>query len=88
MKALALDGIGGLEHLALHDLPRPEIVDPGDALVRVYAAALNRLDLFVADGLPGVEYRFPHIVGSDLQTYSRRRRRLDIRTAYERMPGH
>jgi NADPH:quinone reductase-like Zn-dependent oxidoreductase len=31
----------------------------------VYAAALNRLDLFVADGLPGVEYRFPHIVGSD-----------------------
>lgn len=65
MKALALDGVGGLEHLALHDLPRPEIVDPGDALVRVYAAALNRLDLFLADGLPGVEYRFPHIVGSD-----------------------
>jgi NADPH:quinone reductase-like Zn-dependent oxidoreductase len=65
VKALALDGIGGLKHLALHDLPRPEIVDPGDARVRVYAAALNRLDLFVADGLPGVEYRFPHVVGSD-----------------------
>ena len=65
MKALALDGVGGLEHLALHDLPRPELDDPGDALVRVHAAALNRLDLFVTDGLPGVEYRFPHIVGSD-----------------------
>jgi NADPH:quinone reductase-like Zn-dependent oxidoreductase len=65
VKALALDGVGGLEHLALHDLPRPELDDPGDALVRVHAAALNRLDLFVTDGLPGVEYRFPHIVGSD-----------------------
>jgi len=65
VKALALDGVGGLEHLALHDLPRPELDDPGDALVRVHAAALNRLDLFVTDGLPGVEYPFPHIVGSD-----------------------
>ena len=65
MKALALDGVGGLEHLALHDLPRPELEAAGDALVRVHAAALNRLDLFVTDGLAGVDYRFPHIVGSD-----------------------
>jgi len=33
--------------------------------VAIRAAALNHLDLFVADGLPGVEYRFPHIVGAD-----------------------
>ncbi|MGH7515050.1 MAG: zinc-binding dehydrogenase [Gemmatimonadales bacterium] len=65
MKALALDGVGGLEHLALHDLPRPELEAGGDALIRVHAAALNRLDLFVTDGLAGVDYRFPHIVGSD-----------------------
>jgi NADPH:quinone reductase-like Zn-dependent oxidoreductase len=65
VKALALDGVGGLEHLALHDLPRPELEAAGDALVRVHAAALNRLDLFVTDGLAGVDYRFPHIVGSD-----------------------
>jgi NADPH:quinone reductase-like Zn-dependent oxidoreductase len=65
VKALALDGVGGLEYLALRDLPPPELTDPGDVVVRVHAAALNRLDLFVADGLPGVEYRFPHIVGSD-----------------------
>jgi NADPH:quinone reductase-like Zn-dependent oxidoreductase len=65
VKALALDDVGGLEHLALHDLPRPELEAAGDALVRVHAAALNRLDLFVADGLAGVDYRFPHIVGSD-----------------------
>jgi NADPH:quinone reductase-like Zn-dependent oxidoreductase len=65
VKALALDGVGGLEHLALRDLPRPELDAAGDVLVRVHAAALNRLDLFVTDGLPGVDYRFPHIVGSD-----------------------
>jgi len=65
VKALALDGVGGLEHLALHDLPRPELEAAGDALIRVHAAALNRLDLFVTDGLAGVDYRFPHIVGSD-----------------------
>ena len=65
MKALALDGVGGLERLALRDLPRPELESADDVLVRVHAAALNRLDLFVTDGLPGVEYAFPHIVGSD-----------------------
>ena len=65
MKALAIDGVGGLEHLALRDLPRPDLDAPDDVLVRVHAAALNRLDLFVAEGLPGVDYGLPHIVGSD-----------------------
>jgi NADPH:quinone reductase-like Zn-dependent oxidoreductase len=65
VRALALDAAGGLEHLALRELPRPELVHPGDVRVRIHAAALNRLDLFVADGLPGVSYTFPHIVGSD-----------------------
>lgn len=49
----------------MQDLPEPAIEAPDDVRVRVCAAALNRLDLFVADGLPGVSYVFPHIVGSD-----------------------
>lgn len=65
MKALTLTATGGLEHLELRDVPVPELTAPTDVLVRVHTAALNRLDLFVADGLPGIEYRFPHIVGSD-----------------------
>ena len=65
MRALALDGVGGIEHLAVRELPRPELDGPGDVRVRIHAAALNRLDLFVAEGLPGVQYVFPHIVGSD-----------------------
>jgi NADPH:quinone reductase-like Zn-dependent oxidoreductase len=65
VRALALDGVGGIEHLALREVPRPEIEGPADVRVRVHAVALNRLDLFVVAGLPGVRYDFPHIVGSD-----------------------
>lgn len=65
MRALALDAVGGIDHLAVRELPRPRLEQPADVLVRVHAAALNRLDLFVAGGLPGVNYSFPHIVGSD-----------------------
>jgi len=65
VKALALGAVGGIEHLGLREVPRPELEAPGDVRVRLHAAALNRLDLFVADGLPGVTYSFPHIVGSD-----------------------
>ena len=65
MKALALAAVGGLEHVAVRELPPPEIEGPRDVRIRVHAAALNRLDLFVADGLPGVSYTFPHILGSD-----------------------
>lgn len=47
------------------DLPRPAIRRPEDVLVRVRAAALNRLDLWMAGGLPNVSPTFPFVVGSD-----------------------
>lgn len=65
MRALVLEGVGGLAHLAVAEVPAPEVRAPHDVRVRVRAAALNHLDLFVADGLPGVAYTFPHVVGSD-----------------------
>ena len=65
MKALALEAIGGLEHLAVVELPPPELETPHDVRVRIHAAALNRLDLFVAGGLPGITPVLPHVVGSD-----------------------
>jgi len=37
----------------------------GEVRVRIRAAALNHLDLFVADGLPGTAERFPFVVGAD-----------------------
>jgi NADPH:quinone reductase-like Zn-dependent oxidoreductase len=38
---------------------------PDDARIRVTAAALNHLDLFVVAGLPGVKIAAPFILGSD-----------------------
>jgi NADPH:quinone reductase-like Zn-dependent oxidoreductase len=65
VKALTLTALGGIEHLLVQDVPAPRLGAADQVLVRVRAAALNRLDLFVAGGLPGVSYTFPHIVGSD-----------------------
>lgn len=65
MKALALEATGGPEHLAIVELPMPELEAPDDVRIRVRAAALNRLDLFVAHGLPGAALPLPHIIGSD-----------------------
>jgi NADPH:quinone reductase-like Zn-dependent oxidoreductase len=65
LKALTLTATGGLEHLELQDVPAPAPGGPADVLVRLHSAALNRLDLFVVNGLPGIRYVFPHIVGSD-----------------------
>jgi NADPH:quinone reductase-like Zn-dependent oxidoreductase len=65
MKALTLVAAGGLQHLRVQELPEPALQAPDQALLRVQAVALNRLDLFVAEGLPGIKYQFPHVVGSD-----------------------
>jgi NADPH:quinone reductase-like Zn-dependent oxidoreductase len=65
LKALTLTAIGGLEHLRIQDVPMPAMTAPDDVLVRVRAAALNRLDLWMVGGLKGVNYTFPHILGSD-----------------------
>ena len=65
MRALVLTATGGLDRLALTDLPTPVPPAPGWVHVRVKAAALNRLDLFTVAGIPGGAPVLPHIVGSD-----------------------
>jgi NADPH:quinone reductase-like Zn-dependent oxidoreductase len=66
MKALTLSAHGGFDHLAVRaDLPEPTLREPTDVLVRVRAAALNHLDLWLIDGLPGVTVVPPWIVGTD-----------------------
>ena len=65
MRALTLTGIGGLEHLAVQDVPAPALRADDDVLVRIRCAALNHLDLWMTEGLPGVGPVLPHVVGSD-----------------------
>ena len=65
MRALTISAHGGLEKLEYRtDLPVPE-VSAGQVRVRVTAAALNHLDLFMLQGLPGVTLRPPWIMGAD-----------------------
>ena len=58
MRALALDGVGGLERLAVRELPAPDLSAPDDVRIRVRAAALNHLDLFVTAGSPASSINF------------------------------
>lgn len=66
MRALTISAHGGFDRLEYRtDLPIPDLRAPADVRIRVRAAALNRLDLFVLPGLPGVTITPPWIVGAD-----------------------
>ncbi|MFM8322525.1 MAG: zinc-binding dehydrogenase [Chloroflexota bacterium] len=64
MKAVGFEQHGGPEVLCYRDYPTPE-PGAGQALVRLKAAALNRLDLWVREGWPGIRLAYPHIPGAD-----------------------
>jgi NADPH:quinone reductase-like Zn-dependent oxidoreductase len=65
MRALAFHEHGGLDKLRYQDVPDPKIGE-GDVLVRVKACALNHLDLFVREGLPGLKLPLPFWSGCDI----------------------
>ena len=66
MRALTIDAHGGLDQLRVrHDLPMPDVVADDDVRIRVHAAALNHLDLWVVEGVPGIRITPAWILGSD-----------------------
>jgi NADPH:quinone reductase-like Zn-dependent oxidoreductase len=64
MKTVLFHQHGGPEVLEYTDFPTPE-PKPGEALVRLRAAALNRMDVMVRNGWPGLKLELPHINGAD-----------------------
>lgn len=64
MRAAFIAEHGGPSVLEVGERPDPE-PGPGEIRVRVVAAALNHLDLFTRDGIPGVEIEMPHVLGAD-----------------------
>lgn len=64
MKAVILKQHGGPEVLEYKDHPTP-VPGAGQVLVRLHAAALNRMDLWVRQGWPGIKLEYPHILGAD-----------------------
>jgi NADPH:quinone reductase-like Zn-dependent oxidoreductase len=65
MRAVTIRAYGGPEQVRVEDVERPALRESDDVIVAVRAAALNRLDLFVLGGLPGVTHTFPWILGGD-----------------------
>lgn len=64
MKANLFRQHGGPEVLEYTEIPAPE-PKPGEVLVRLQAAALNRMDVMVRNGWPGLKLEMPHINGAD-----------------------
>jgi NADPH:quinone reductase-like Zn-dependent oxidoreductase len=65
MKAIVFDHHGGPDVLRYTDVSEPELRS-GEVLVRVHACALNHLDLWVRQGIPGLAIPLPKIPGSDI----------------------
>lgn len=65
MKAVRFHEHGGPEVLVYEDAPDPR-PGPSEALVRVRAASVNHLDLWIRQGIPSYGTKLPHIGGNDL----------------------
>jgi NADPH:quinone reductase-like Zn-dependent oxidoreductase len=64
MKAVYIHKHGSPEVLEFGEVPTPE-PGSGQVLVKLKAAALNRMDIFVRTGWPGIKLQYPHILGAD-----------------------
>jgi NADPH:quinone reductase-like Zn-dependent oxidoreductase len=65
MKAVIFKEHGGPEVLEYTEAAEPKI-KAHEVLVEVRACALNHLDVWARQGLPGVEIPLPHILGNDI----------------------
>jgi NADPH:quinone reductase-like Zn-dependent oxidoreductase len=65
MKAAIFKQHGGPDVLEFTDVPEPT-VRANEVSIKVKACALNHLDLFVRNGMPGIEIPLPHILGNDI----------------------
>ena len=65
MRAAYIEQTGEPEVIKVGELPRPE-PGPGQVLVRVRAAAINPIDLYIRSGLVAMPMSFPYIPLCDL----------------------
>lgn len=66
MKAIILNENGGTDKLIYTEShPEPEI-KANEVLVQIKATSVNRADLVIRGGYPGLQLNFPHILGGDI----------------------
>ncbi len=65
MRTAYIEANGPVEAIKVGDLPNPE-PGPGEVLVRVKAAALNPVDLYLRSGAIPMPMSFPYVIGCDL----------------------
>jgi len=64
VKAVFITGHGGNEVVELRDCERP-VRQPGEVLVRMHAATLNQVDLYMRNSGAGITHQLPQIMGLD-----------------------
>lgn len=64
MKTVLFRKHGGTEVLEYTDFPQPKLKG-GEVLIKLHIAALNRMDVMVRNGWPGLKLEMPHINGAD-----------------------
>jgi NADPH:quinone reductase-like Zn-dependent oxidoreductase len=65
INAVLLHEFGDASKLSYESMPAPK-AGPGHVVVDIHACALNRLDIWVRNGLPNVNVEMPHVLGSDI----------------------
>ncbi len=65
MKAVIIKKHGGPDVLSNEQVPDP-VSQKGHVLVKVNYCAVNHLDIWVRNGIPGKSVIFPHILGCDI----------------------
>jgi len=65
LKAVRIHEHGGVDKLRYEDAEEPKLSSPTEAIVRLKAAALNHIDIWNRQGLTGMDYPLPHILGAD-----------------------
>lgn len=64
MKAVTIHEHGGLECVRVEEIAEPRLGN-NEVVLKVLAAALNHLDIWVRKGRPGLVVEMPHVLGSD-----------------------
>ena len=65
MKATVIHEHGGTDKLIYEDIDNPKFSND-EVLVNVKTCAVNHLDIWIRQGLPGKALKFPHILGCDI----------------------